>query len=165
MPELPGQIADKIEALKREIAALEREAREEIPAQMESARDVGPVRENADMYLVAGRAHYIQGRLASLRQRLQALRKLDLSSLPKDRAGYGSRLVLQDLDGGPDREVLLVTPEETGENPEGVSLLSPLGRALAGRRAGDEAEVATPAGHRLYRIRSLLTLGEQDGRE
>jgi|WetSurMetagenome_2_1015567.scaffolds.fasta_scaffold24602_2 transcription elongation factor GreA len=157
----PG-IADKIEALKGEIAALEREAREEIPAQMESARDVGPVRENADMYLVAGRAHYVQGRLASLRQRLQALQKLDLSSLPRDRAAYGSRLVLEDLDGGPDKGVLLVTPEETGENPEGVSLLSPLGRALSGRRAGDEIEVATPAGHRLYRIRSLRTLFEQE---
>lgn len=158
MPELPGPIADKIEAMKAEIAALEREAREEIPAQMESARDVGPVRENADMYLVAGRAHYVQGRLASLRQRLQALQRLDVSALPKDRAAYGSRLLLQDLDGGPDKEVLLVTPEETGESPEAVSLLSPLGRALAGKRPDDEVEVATPSGHRLYRVRSLRTL-------
>jgi transcription elongation factor GreA len=158
-------IANKIEALKAEISALEREAREEIPAQMESARDVGPVRENADMYLVAGRAHYVQGRLASLRQRLQALQKLDLSSLPRDRAAYGSRLILEDLDGGPDKPVLLLTPEETGENPDAVSLLSPLGRALSGRRADDEVEVATPAGHRLFRIRSLQTLFDQGEKE
>jgi transcription elongation factor GreA len=165
MPELPEALQAKIAGLKAEIAALEREAREDIPAQMESARDVGPVRENADMYLVAGRAHYIQGRLASLRQRLQALQRLDLSAVPKDRAAYGSRLVLEDLDGGADKRVLLVTPEETVENPEAVSLLSPLGRALSGRRAGEEVEVATPAGLRLYRIRSLLTLFELGGRE
>ena len=162
MAELPEALRGKIEALKREISALEREAWEEIPAQMESARDVGPVRENADMYLVAGRAHYVQGRLASLRQRLQALQKFDLTSLPTDRAAYGSRLVLEDLDGGPDKRVLLVTPEETGENPEGVSLLSPLGRALSGRRSGEDVEVATPAGHRLYRIRSLKTLFDRE---
>ena len=158
MADYHQRIAEKIEGLKREIAALEREAREEIPAQMESARDVGPVRENADMYLVAGRAHYVQGRLASLRQRLQALQKFDLSHLPRDRAAYGSRLVLEDLDDGREKMVLLVTPEETGENPEAVSLLSPLGRALAGKRVGDEAEVATPAGHFLYRVRALRTL-------
>lgn len=155
-------ISEKIEALKAEIAALEREAREEIPAQMESAQAVGPVRENADMYLVAGRAHYVQGRLQSLRQRLRTLQALDLSSLPRDRAAYGSRLELEDLDGGPRRTVLLVSPEETGDDTEACSLASPMGRALAGKRAGDEAEVAAPNGHRLYRIQSLRTLFDQE---
>ena len=162
MAELPQALQTRIAEIKAEIWALEREARVEIPAQMESAQAVGPVRENADMYLVAGRAHYVQGRLQSLRQRLRTLQALDLSCLPKDRAAYGSRLELEDLDGGPRRTVLLVSPEETGDDPEACSLASPMGRALAGKCSGDEAEVAAPNGHRLYRVLSLTTLFDRE---
>lgn len=158
----PRAIEEKIGSLKAEMAALEREAREEIPADMQAAQSVGPVRENADMYLVAGRAHYVQGRLASLRQRLQALQSLDLSSIPRDRAGYGSLLDLRDVDTGGLRRVRLVSPEEVEGAGEACSLRSPMGRALLGRRPGDEVEVAAPGGFRCYEIVALATLFDQE---
>jgi transcription elongation factor GreA len=149
------EVKEKIEALKEEITALEREAREEIPAQMASAQAVGPVRENADMYLVAGRAHYVQGRIANLRQQLKALRALSRAGAPEGRAGYGSTLELLDLDTGQRRRMRIASPEAVEEG-DTCSLASPMGRALAGKRPGDEVEVAIPSGHKLYRIENLL---------
>ena len=164
MTDLPKGVAEQVAALEREIAALEREAREEIPREMRSAQAVGPVRENADLYLVAGRAHYVQGRLLALRQRLRALRSMDASAVPRDRAGYGSLLTLRDLDSNESREVRLVSPEEGAGVPGACSLLSPMGKALAGRREGDEVEVAAPAGLRFFRIERLVTLhGQEEG--
>jgi transcription elongation factor GreA len=148
------EVKERIEALKAEIEALEREAREEIPAQMASAQAVGPVRENADMYLVAGRAHYVQGRIENLRQQLKALRALSRAGAPKDRAGYGSTLELLDLNTGQRRRMRIASPEAVEEG-DTCSLASPMGQALAGKRPGDEVEVAVPSGHKLYRIESL----------
>jgi transcription elongation factor GreA len=157
MAEFPEALQSKIADLKAEIEALEREAREEIPAQMASAQAVGPVRENADMYLVAGRAHYVQGRIENLRQQLNALRALARAGVPKDRAGYGSTVELLDVDTGQRRRMRIVSPEVVCEDGESCSLASPMGRALAGKRAGDEVEVRTPAGTRFYRIERLVT--------
>jgi transcription elongation factor GreA len=159
MADVPEAVRCKIEALKA--AALEREAREEIPAEMEAAQAVGPVRENADMYLVAGRAHYVQGRLATLRQRLRALQTMDLSALARDRAGFGSTVALEDVETGGRRTVRLVSPEDVESGAGACSLGSPLGRALAGRKPGEEVEVVTPAGPRFYRILSLTTLFDE----
>ena len=161
MAELPRAIVEKTEELKRELAKLEREAREDIPAEMASAQSVGPVRENADMYLVAGRAHYLQGRILTLRQRLKALQSMDPAAIARDRAGYGSVLTLKDLDTGETRTVRLASPEEaTGS--EVCSLLSPMGKALRNKQAGDEVEVYTPGGMHLYRVESLKTLFDQE---
>jgi len=160
VPELPKGVSEQVDALKVEIEALEREARVGIPAEMQDAQAVGPVRENADLYLLAGRAHYLQGRLLTLRQRLRALLSLDTSRIPKDRAGYGSVLELEDLDTGVVRRIRLISPEEVTSAGEACSLLSPLGKALAGKRPGDEVEVDAPGGWRAYRIRSLRTLLE-----
>ena len=151
------EVKEKIEGLKVEIKALEREMREEIPAQMASAQAVGPVRENADMYLIAGRANYIQGRLASLRQQLASLQSLERAAVSQDSAGYGSILELLDLDTGQRRRMRIASPEAV-EDGDTCTLASPMGRALAGHRAGDEVEVAIPSGHKIYRIESLRTL-------
>ncbi len=161
MAELPKAVAEKVEALKRELEELEREAREEIPAEMASAQSVGPVRENADMYLVAGRAHYLQGRILSLRQRLKALQSMNPAAIPRDRAGYGSVLTLKDVDTGETRTVRLASPEEaTGSNV--CSLMSPMGKALRNHKTGDEVEVFTPGGMHVYSVESLQTLFDQE---
>ncbi len=164
MAELPKALQTKIEALKVEIEALEREAREEIPAQMASAQAVGPVRENADMYLIANRAAFVHGRLASLREQLKALRSVEQAGASKGAAGYGSILELVDLDTGQRRRLRIASPEAV-EDGDTCTLASPMGRALAGHRAGDEVEVAIPSGHKLYRIESLETLPARNREE
>ncbi len=165
MAELPKALQAKIADLKAEIAALEREAQEEIPAQMQSAQAIGPVRENADMYLVAGRAHYVQGRLRDLRHRVESLEKLDTKSIPRDRAGYGSILDLVDLESGCPRRFRLVSAEEVDGGGDTCSLLSPVGRSLMGRREGDEVEVRSPGGARFYRVDALSTIFDQEEQE
>jgi transcription elongation factor GreA len=71
---------------------------------------------------------------------------------------YGSRVKLEDIQEGEVREYQIVFPEEVDPAAGYISLHSPLGQALLHKEAGDEIEVVTPQGKRLYQIISLLTL-------
>jgi len=165
MAGLPKALRAKIAELKAEIAALEREVREEIPAQMQSAQAIGPVRENADMYQIANRARLVEGRLRDLRHRLESLKKLDSKDIPRDRAGYGSILDLVDLETGCPRRFRLVSGEEVDGGGDTCSLLSPVGHSLVGKREGDEVEVRSPGGTRLYRVEVLWTIFDLEEQE
>lgn len=165
MQNLPPSLRARVDGLKRELEELLHESRTELPAEMQDAQSVGPVRENAALYLAAGRAHYVQGRIALLQQRLQAMATLDVSRIPKDRAGYGSLVVLEDEESGTRRTLTLSSPEETSLGSDSCSLSSPLGRAILGRRVGDRVEVDAPSGLQSYLIVSLKTLHDQRGDE
>jgi transcription elongation factor GreA len=86
---------------------------------------------------------------------------IDLSKIPRDKAAYGSTLVLYDEERNEEVTYRLVTPEES--NPQGglISTVSPVGRSLVGKQEGDEAVVTTPAGSRRFEIRRLITLHEE----
>jgi transcription elongation factor GreA len=90
------------------------------------------------------------------------LSMLNLSNLPKDRAAYGSRLVVLDIAKGAEIEYKLVTVEEA-DAPNGlISTSSPIGRALLGKKVGDEVQVTTPAGLREYEVIRLNTIYDEE---
>jgi len=86
---------------------------------------------------------------------------LNLSNLPTDRAGYGSRVWLRDLQKSVEVEYKLVTSEE-GDPAQGlISTTSPIGKALLGRHVGDEIKVQTPAGVKEFELVRLKTIHDE----
>src|SRR5437867_6760786 len=77
---------------------------------------------------------------------------LNLNNIPKDRSGYGSRVVVLDVARDVKVEYKLVSSEEADAEKGLISTTSPIGRALLNRRVGDEIEVATPAGKKEFEI-------------
>jgi transcription elongation factor GreA len=96
-----------------------------------------------------------------LRQRISEIASIDVSKVPRDKASYGSTLIL--YDGERDEEVTyrLVTPEESDPQQGFISTTSPVGRSLMGKQPGDEVVVTTPAGARNFEIRQLTTLHDE----
>lgn len=99
-----------------------------------------------------------QARIRRLGQLVAGLSGLAGEALPADRAGFGSAVVLEDLRTRERVSYTLVTGEVIDLDDDQVSLASPVGQALLGRRAGERVSVETPAGARRYRIVSLTTL-------
>ncbi len=87
---------------------------------------------------------------------------LNLSNLPKDRAAYGSRLVVLDIAKDTKVEYKLVTVEEADAAKGLISTTSPIGRALLGKKVGDEVKVTTPAGLREYEVVELVTIYDEE---
>lgn len=109
------------------------------------------------------REREIQLRVRRLGQFVAGLAKLDPETLWHDRAGFGSSVVLQNLDTKERVSYTLVTGDVIDVDEDQVSLASPIGQAVLGRRAGDRVTVATPQGRRRFRIVSVETLPQLVG--
>jgi transcription elongation factor GreA len=156
-------LTEKIkQKLKDEIAALEHELHDELPKEIKVARAHGDLSENAEYKYAKERQGYVAARLAQLHQRMANLSMLNLNNLPKDRAAYGSRLVVLDIAKDSKIEYKLVTVEEADVAKGLISTTSPIGKALLGKKVGDEVKVATPAGLREYEVVSLVTIYDEE---
>src|ERR1700685_1499234 len=149
-------LAEKIkQKLKDEIAALEHELHDELPKEIKVARAHGDLSENAEYKYAKERQSYVAARLGQLHQRMADLFMLDLNHLPKDRAAYGSTLLVLDVAKATKIEYKLVTVEEADATKGLISTTSPIGRALLGKKVGDEVSVTTPAGIKEYEVMRL----------
>jgi len=146
--------------LQDEITALEHELNLELPKELMKARAHGDLSENAEYKYAKERQGFVSARLGQLKKRMGDLGMLNLSNLPTDRAGYGSRVKLRDLAKDTDIEYKLVTSEEADASQGMISTTSPIGRALLGRRVGDEVKVQTPAGIKEFEVIRLQTIHE-----
>lgn len=147
--------------LEEEIRGLEHELNHDLPKELLKARAHGDLSENAEFKFAKERQGYLTARLGQLRKRLADVSMLNLDNLPKDRAGYGSRVCLLDLQKSIEVEYKLVTTEEADAAKGLISTTSPIGKALLGRRVGDEVEVLTPAGPKEFEIVRLQTIHDE----
>jgi transcription elongation factor GreA len=144
--------------LQDEIDALEHELNLELPKELMKARAHGDLSENAEYKYAKERQGYVSARLGQLKKRMGDIGMLNLNNIPHDRAGYGSRVWLRDMAKAAEVEYKLVTSEEADAAKGLISTTSPIGRALLGRRAGDEVKVQTPAGMKEFELVRLKTI-------
>jgi len=148
------EIKDRLTA---ELRALEHEFRVELPREIKTAVAMGDLRENAEYHAALERQAYVKARIGQLRERLGTLNTIDLSQLPKDRAGLGSRVLLLDQDTETEVRYELVFPEVADLQTGLISIASPIGKSLVGRQAGDEVTITTPSGEKRFELLELET--------
>jgi len=147
--------------LQTEIDELETELRIHLPQEIKKAKEYGDLRENAEYKAALERQEYVMSRIGQLRQRLREVASIDLSRIPKDKAAYGSTLILFDPERDEEITYRLVTPEESDPQRGLISTTSPVGRSLMGKEEGDEVTVRTPGSIRTFEIKKLITLHDQ----
>ena len=130
--------------LLEEIDHLSHELNVDLPKEIAVARAHGDLSENAEYKYAKERQGFVNARIGQLKKRLGDLGMLNLTNIPKDRAGYGSRLTVLDTQRDIKIEYKLVSTEEADVEKGLISTTSPIGKALLNRKVGDEIEVATP---------------------
>src|SRR5476651_636526 len=101
-----------IKKLQDEIAALENEFRIELPREILKARAHGDLKENAEYHAAKERQGFVNARLGQLQKRLADFSMIDMSKIPHDRTGLGSRVVVLDVAKNEEITYYLVTTEE-----------------------------------------------------
>lgn len=147
--------------LRDEIAVLEYELRSELPKEILRARALGDLSENAEFHAAKERQRYVESRLSQLKGRMREISMVDISRIPRDRVGLGSRVVVLDLNRNEEITYKLVTSEEADATNGMISTTSPIGRGLLGKEAGDTVKIQIPGGVREMEIISLTTIHDQ----
>lgn len=153
----------KAQLLKRfeeEIRELERELKMELPKEIQRARALGDLRENAEYQAAKERQSYLQARIGMLRKRIAEISMMNFDRLPRDRAAFGSIVHLRSP-SGETYVYQLVMPEDADPEKGWISTASPIGRALLGKAEGDEVAVPTPNGVRHFEIVKLVTIHDE----
>jgi transcription elongation factor GreA len=148
--------------LQKEIDVLSHELNVLLPKEIAVARAHGDLSENAEYKSAKERQSYVNAKIGHLKKRMGDLGMLNLTNIPKDRSGYGSRIVVLDVHRDVKIEYKLVSSEEADAEKGLISTSSPIGRALLNRKVGDEIEVTTPAGKKAFEIVRLLTIHDDD---
>jgi len=150
-----------IEKLEAEIRALDYELHNELPKEIQKARELGDLSENAEYSAAKERQGLVGARMAQLSERLGKLKMIDTSKIPTDSIGLGSKVVVIDTSDGKEITYDLVTSEETDVPAGKISTSSPIGRSFMGKTDGDVVEARTPGGIKEFEIVSLLTIHDQ----
>jgi len=148
--------------LEGELRQLERELRVELPQEIKKALAMGDLRENAEYHAALERQSFVKARIGQLRVRLTELGMINMAQVPKDRAGLGSCLTVHDLDQDVEITWELVVPEVADLERGLISIASPIGRGLVGKRPGEEVVVDIPSGRRRFEVLQLRTVHDKD---
>ena len=139
-------------ALRTELERIKRIDRPENIKAIEEARAHGDLSENAEFEAAKDRQRFLEARMNELEYKISNADVIDPNKLPKDKAVFGSRVRLENVDTGEDVEYQLVGPEESNIEEGRISVSSPLGKALLGKKPDDEITVQAPAGRRVYEL-------------
>jgi transcription elongation factor GreA len=135
------------EQLEAELAELEGPRRAEAVQAIAAARSFGDLSENFEYHAAKNEQGLLERRITMLRDRLDRAVLIDEGAVADDTVGVGTHVEIEDEQG----ERMEVEISSVG----GVSPDSPVGRALLGRKVGDEVEIEAPRGSWRARIVSI----------
>ena len=146
---------DGYEKLKKELKALKGQKRREIADALEKARQLGDLSENAEYDSAKQSQDINEKRIHELESKLARARILEEESISTDKAYVGASLNLRDMDTKEEIVYKLVSEDEANFADGKISISSPVGRALLGKKKGDIISIKVPAGTLKYKLEKI----------
>jgi transcription elongation factor GreA len=147
--------ATGLEALQAELTALEEEGRREIAERIKTAREWGDLKENSEYHDAKNDQAHLETKIARLREKISTAVLVEEGDMPDEGVvGFGSTVLVRDQNGV-ERTWKIVSSHDAAPAEGLLSAESPVARALAGRRSGEQAAVVLPRGESLLTILSV----------
>lgn len=143
---------ERLAEMEQELHELKTTGRKSMAAKIAEARGHGDLSENAEYDAAKEEQQHLELRIAKLELSLSRAKIIEARDLPNDKIYILSRVKLKDLANGEMCEYLLVSPEESNFERNKISVTSPIGKALLGKKGGDTVEITVPVGILHYEI-------------
>jgi len=151
LEEIKQKLSDETEALIHELNVL-------LPKQIETAVAHGDLRENSEYKAALERQGFVRARIGFLGQRLSQLNDIDVEHVATDRVGFGSEVKVRDIEDDEIELFKVTLGENLDFDKNEISMESPLGQALLGKRVGDTTTATLPGGPREFEVLELATI-------
>ncbi|MCB0379106.1 MAG: transcription elongation factor GreA [Bdellovibrionales bacterium] len=142
--------------LEAELKKLIHEERPAVIRQIEEARSHGDLSENAEYDAAKEKQALVEGRIQDIQGKIAGAEVVDPSTIKSETVVFGATVKIMDLESEDEVTYQIVGVDEADVKAGYISILSPLARALIGKRVGDVVVVASPKGEKEYEILSLL---------
>lgn len=136
--------------LKEELSEL-KDRRLQVAEKLKNARELGDLSENAEYHAAREEQIQLENRLSEVEQILSHV-EIIKEPVNSNEVELGNTVI---LDNGSSRELTIVGSVEADPKQNKISDESPLGRAILGRKVGDEVEISTPSGKTVYVIKKI----------
>ena len=151
-----------IAQMAREVEKLQFELNVTLPAEIRKAVELGDLKENSEYKAALERQQFVQARLGQLTQRVTKLANIDITQIPADKVGLGSKVVVED-EASKGKESYELVFGDAGELHDGhVTMGSPIGRALQGKGVGETCILKLPTKVRRLVIIELYTIHDRN---
>ena len=148
--------------LAREVEQLHNELNVTLPGEIRRAVEMGDLRENSEYKAALERQQLVQARLGQLTERLSKLANIDMTQIPTDKIGLGSKVIVKDEKTGSKETYNLVFGDALELDDSQVTMASPIGRALLGKAVGEVAYLKLPTMVRQLKVVELQTIHDQE---
>jgi transcription elongation factor GreA len=145
-----------LERLRAELKRIKEVDRPENVRDIETAREHGDLRENAEYHAAKERQGNLEARLRFLEHRLGHAEVIDPATITSDRVAFGATVTVLDLDTDEELVYVIVGEDEADADRRRLSIRSPIVRALIGKQAGDSATLHLPKGARELEVVSIV---------
>lgn len=151
---LPITVRGK-QLLEAELKKLMFEERPTVIKAIEEARAQGDISENAEYESAKERQSLVEGRIGEIQGKIAGAEVIDPASIKSDRVVFGATVVIVDQETDEEHTYQIVGVDEADVKKGMISILSPIARALIGKKAGDVVTVQSPKGDKDYEIISF----------
>ena len=138
----------KLQAEHKSLLSQKRQLTEEVSR----AAAMGDLRENAEYHAARERLQHVSSRLADLDGKLQQVKLIDGLDIKADEARVGATVTMRDLQTKEVFSYMLVGPDEADPKNGKLSMASPLGKAVLGKKKGDEFTMTLPKALVPYKV-------------
>ncbi len=139
--------------LSEELKELKGKQRPAIIKAISEAREQGDLSENAEYHAARERQSFIEGRIQELEDKISRAEVIDVAALAENKdIKFGATVTLVDDDTEEKVTYQLVGQDEADIKQKLLSVSSPLGRALIGKKVKDSVEITTPGGTKAYEV-------------
>jgi transcription elongation factor GreA len=143
---------ERLLEMEAELRELKTKGRKEMAQKIAEARGHGDLTENAEYDAAKEAQQHLELRIGKLEQTLARAQIIDGKSLPNDKAYILSTVKVVDLNSKREYAYKLVSQEESNFEQNKISVASPVGKALLGKKKGEVVKINVPAGVLEYKI-------------
>ena len=153
------QVSDKLPMtvygktlLEAELKRLVQDERPRIIRAIEEARSHGDISENAEYDAAKERQSMVEGRIAELQSKIASSEVINPSTIRSDRIVFGATVTVLDTEEDTEATYMIVGVDEADVKSGKISIMSPLARALIGKKVGEVVAVQSPKNEKEYEI-------------
>ena len=146
---------ETLEQMREELTQLKTSGRAEIARAISEAREKGDLKENAEYDAAKEAQGYHEAKIAQLQKAIATARVIDAKDLDMSKVSILSRVKLTNMGTKKVVEYQLVSETEADLKAGKISITSPIGKGLLGKKVGEVAEISVPNGVMKFKVESI----------